>query len=137
MKIVGLISGIALSLLVPVFGLAGEPGAPSGVPSIAAPDAIVEAGDVVVLDVRTVAEFQAGHIENAVNIDVTQAGFSEAIQSLDPKRTYLVHCGANTPNGRADRALATLQQAGFSQLVSLEGGYVAWVAAGGAVTEAQ
>jgi rhodanese-related sulfurtransferase len=37
-----------------------------------------------------------------------------------------VHCTKNPADGRSSRALATLRELGFSNLYSLEGGYVAW-----------
>ena len=106
-----------------------------GVRNVAPLAAIETDAEVVVLDVRTIGEYESGHIPDAVNIDVTQESFKEEIQKLDPSLTYLVHCGANAPNGRADRALASLQEAGFENLENLEGGYVAWVDAGGPVSK--
>ena len=50
-----------------------------------------EAG-VVTLDVRTPGEFFAGHLENAINIDVEGMGFAEAVAELDKSKTYAVYC---------------------------------------------
>ena len=42
------------------------------------------------LDVRTLEEFQEGHISNAKLIDILQAeNFLESIKSLDPKKKLL------------------------------------------------
>jgi predicted sulfurtransferase len=38
---------------------------------------------VVVLDVRTVAEFRTGHLKNAVNIDYTAPDFEQLVGKLD------------------------------------------------------
>jgi phage shock protein E len=46
----------------------------------------------VVIDVRTPAEFSAGHVEGALNIDVEDPSFQSVISTLDPDVTYLVYC---------------------------------------------
>jgi rhodanese-related sulfurtransferase len=46
----------------------------------------------VVIDVRTPAEYAAGHLEGAVNIDVEGPGFAAAVSELDPAGTYAVYC---------------------------------------------
>jgi len=101
---------------------------------LAEPNATVTASELttlsketIVLDVRTAGEFDAGHIPDAVNIDVNSKDFGAKILQLDASKTYVVHCGANVPNGRADKAISQLEQAGISQLISLEGGYGAWI----------
>lgn len=91
--------------------------------------------DIVILDVRTSSEYKSGHILKAINLDVTTNSFESAIQTLDSTKTYLVHCGTNVAMGRAEQALDIMQAARFNNLVNLQGGYVGWVRAGGAVTE--
>lgn len=88
-------------------------------------------GQVVVLDVRTKEEYDAGHIEGSVNVDFNSPDFeAEVKRKLDPKKTYLVHCGVG---GRSRRSLPRLQAAGITNLVHLDGGYTAWEEAGCAV----
>lgn len=87
--------------------------------------------DAIVLDVRTPQEYALGHIDNAVNVNIDDEDFANRISELDPDRLYIVHCGANIPGGRAERALGKLQKAGFTRLRSLQGGYRAWINAGG------
>ena len=48
-----------------------------------------EAG-VVILDVRTKAEFDEGHIANAININVESNEFLSEISKLDKSKTYAV-----------------------------------------------
>jgi rhodanese-related sulfurtransferase len=66
------------------------------------------------------------HIPDAVNVDVQDAAFEDMAKSLDRDKAYIVHCTKNPADGRSSRALATLRELGFSNLYSLEGGYVAW-----------
>ena len=93
--------------------------------------------EVQVLDVRTIQEFKEGHIEGAINIDVTSESFAEKVDKLEKEKTYLVHCGANVENGRAAKAMAQMNSLGFSNLQNLKGGYVAWVKSGGEIVKAQ
>lgn len=79
-----------------------------------------------ILDVRTSAEYKTGHIASALNVDVSAPNFKELAEKLDRKKKYIVHCSANLPNGRTDRAIQSLHQLGFDNLVSLRGGIAAW-----------
>ncbi len=81
----------------------------------------------VVLDVRTPAEFQAGHIPGAVNIDWNGVDFTRKIDALDKTKTYLVYCASG---GRSARACDKMSTLGFSNLYNLEGGIKAWQRAG-------
>jgi phage shock protein E len=82
--------------------------------------------DAIIMDVRTPIEYEISHITDAININVQDKSFDTMIVTLDPKKTYIVHCTKNTSNGRSNRALQTLQNLGFKHLYSLEGGYIAW-----------
>lgn len=87
----------------------------------------------VLLDVRTPAEFAAGHLPGATNIDVESAGFATAVTQLDPSKSYAIYCRSGN---RSKAAMATLQQAGFASVFHLGGGITSWQAAGGDVTTA-
>jgi phage shock protein E len=81
----------------------------------------------IVLDVRTATEFSAGHIPGAINIDVNAPDFEKKVATLDPKKTYLVHCAAGV---RSRKACDKLSRLDFAQLYNLEGGFRAWEKAG-------
>lgn len=83
-------------------------------------------GDVIIMDVRTPAEFQMSHIPQAVNLNVQDDDFKSMAGMLDRDKTYIVHCTKNPADGRSSAALETLQELGFRNLYSLEGGYIAW-----------
>jgi hypothetical protein len=57
----------------------------------AAAERIANDKDVVVLDIRTPAEYEAGHIPGAVLVDCKSANFSEELKKLDPSKTYVMH----------------------------------------------
>ena len=82
---------------------------------------------VVVLDVRTAGEFAAGHIENAINIDVESGSFDSEIAKLDKTVEYAVYCHSGRRSGIAADKLAA---AGFEKISNLEGGIIAWQSAG-------
>lgn len=82
---------------------------------------------VVVLDVRTPAEFATGHLANAINIDAQSGSFEQQIAALDPDKTYAVYCRSGN---RSQGAVATMSDAGFMNIVELESGIVGWQAAG-------
>ena len=84
----------------------------------------------VLLDVRTAAEFAAGHLEGAVNVDVESAAFAQTLATLDPAKNYAVYCRSGN---RSKAAMTAMQQAGFGHLFDLAGGIGAWQSAGGRV----
>lgn len=80
--------------------------------------------EIVVLDVRTQGEYAEGHLPNSKNMDVLQeAQFMEKIRQLDPKKTYLIYCRTGR---RSLTAAEILAKNGFTHLLNMEGGIVAW-----------
>ena len=79
--------------------------------------------EFVVLDVRTPAEFAAGHLAGAINVDFKSPDFQAQAAKLDRGKTYLVYCRTGHRSGLA---LPLLQRLGFSHLLHLEGGISAW-----------
>ena len=86
--------------------------------------------DVVVLDVRTPEEYAEGHLPGAVNLDVSDPGFVEALDELDQDATYAVYCRTGS---RSLAAAETMREAGFDDVFDLEGGIVAWQSNGGRI----
>jgi phage shock protein E len=80
-----------------------------------------------VLDIRTPAEFAAGHIAGAVNVDFLGGDFDAKLGALDKSKTYVVHCASG---GRSGRSLPKLEAAKFGGLLHMNGGFKAWTAAG-------
>ena len=80
----------------------------------------------MVLDVRTPEEYTSGHIDGAVNININGDNFSKKVAELDKDKSYIVHCAANVENGRSAKSLKIMADLGFENLMSMEGGIVAW-----------
>lgn len=82
---------------------------------------------VIVLDVRTAAEFAEGHLENAINIDVEGGQFDSGIAQLDKTKTYAVYCRSGRRSGNA---VEKMSSAGFASLFNLNAGIIDWQSQG-------
>jgi rhodanese-related sulfurtransferase len=82
--------------------------------------------NLIVLDIRTPAEFAKGHLVGATNIDFLARGFSNQLSRLERDRVYLVHCASGR---RSRESLKTFESLGFESIIHLEGGMKAWEAA--------
>ncbi|SFT90849.1 Rhodanese-related sulfurtransferase [Lishizhenia tianjinensis] len=80
--------------------------------------AATEKGQVI--DVRTAAEFEGGHLEGAQNLDFLNGDFQAALQNMDKSAPVLVYCQSG---GRSAKARTMLEEAGFENIVEMEGGY--------------
>lgn len=78
---------------------------------------------VIVLDVRTAAEFAEGHLENAINIDVEGGQFDTGIAQLDKTKTYALYCRSGRRSGTA---VEKMSSAGFTSLFNLNVGIIDW-----------
>jgi rhodanese-related sulfurtransferase len=87
---------------------------------------------VIILDVRTPEEFNAGHIENAININVADSNFSSEVSKLDKNATVAVYCRSANRSGVATKEMAEL---GFTDMYDMQGGIIDWEAAGGPVVQ--
>jgi rhodanese-related sulfurtransferase len=86
--------------------------------------------DLVVLDVRMPAEWEASHIPGALHFPLD--GLQHSMRALDRDCSLAVHCKSGY---RSAIATSLLQSAGFSHVMNVSGGYDAWIAAGFPVTE--
>jgi len=92
-----------------------------------APQAIQAAS--LLIDVREPAEFQQGHLAGAINIPrgmlEFRMGGSPEFEARD--QTIVLYCKTS---GRSALSAASLQEMGYLNISSINGGYDAWVAAG-------
>ncbi len=79
-----------------------------------------------ILDVRTVDEYNNGHIEGAVLADISSNLFQEVTSKLDKSKPVYVYC---LSGGRSGEAASQLQQMGFKSVINLSGGMLAWQSA--------
>ena len=108
-------------------------------PALVEPKTIVERlawGDqsLVLLDVRTPAEYGEGHVPGAINIPHTEIASRIGELSAARDRDLVVYCRSGV---RTEQALAELRKAGFSRLFHLKGDYLRWSGEKRPVTVAQ
>lgn len=85
---------------------------------------VVVGKDVQLVDVRTPAEYNAGKIDDAINIDfMNQKTFKEAFEKLDKTKTLYIYCRSGN---RSQKSIPFLKAMGFKDIYDLKGGYNAW-----------
>lgn len=83
---------------------------------------IINLDNTQLIDLRSMNEFESGHIENAQNI-VYDEDFVRNISRLDKTQPVAVYCRTG---GRSEKCARILKEAGFEKIYDLEGGYEAW-----------
>ncbi|AKB86124.1 rhodanese-like domain-containing protein [Methanococcoides methylutens] len=86
---------------------------------------MIDSGDVFLLDVRSVGEFETEHIEGAVNINVNE--LSSRLDEVPRDETILVYCRSGS---RSVTASNILVDAGYTDVYNMLGGINEWKAAG-------
>lgn len=86
----------------------------------------LSSNNYILLDIRTVDEFNEGHIKGAKQIDYYQTqAFSDYLDTLDKSKKYLIYCRTGRRTGLA---LNLFKQKGFTNVSDLKGGYNSWLA---------
>lgn len=106
---------------------AAAPAATSTTIGVADLKARMDQGAVTLVDVRTPAEYNDGHVPGAVNIPLDELG--GRLAELEPHKADDVHliCAVG---GRSAKATAILAQAGFTKATNVDGGTNGWRDAG-------
>ncbi len=91
-------------------------------------EARLAAGDTFVLvDVREESEYAAGHAAGAVHIGKGVIERDIEAKVPDPATPLVLYCGGGF---RSALAADALQKIGYTNVVSMDGGWSAWVKAG-------
>lgn len=77
----------------------------------------------VLLDVRTNAEYNEGHLKNVMQHDFYATDFDEWLLKLDKEKRFLVYC--RTDN-RSAKAFNKLKDAQFPRIQYMKGGFTEW-----------
>jgi thioredoxin 1 len=122
---------LLVSLL--VFSCAGAQHSPSQIQNIdaAAFKKLVDAGNGIVLDVRTQEEWNEGTIPNATTIDFYGDDFKDKINLMNKEKEIYVYCLAGS---RSAKAASILIENGFTKVYNLTGGFRSWKENGFPVT---
>ena len=80
--------------------------------------------DYILVDVRTIEEYESGHIQDAINFDFYSGSFQKEILSLDKSSSIILYC--RTQN-RSTKTANYLKENGYKEINVLEGGITSWV----------
>ena len=85
------------------------------------------------LDVREPDEYAAGHLPNAINIPRGLLEFKlAAMPQIEANAKVVLYCKTS---GRAALAALVMQEMGYTNVCSIEGGFDCWADAGNAVVK--
>ncbi len=83
--------------------------------------------NALIIDVRKAQEYESGHLQHALLLDVSDPkAFEEKIKTLDKERTYYIYCRSGR---RSQTAAKTMMKHGL-KVYDLKGGIEAWKKAG-------
>ena len=80
--------------------------------------------DYILVDVRTLEEFESGHIQDAIHFDFYSESFQNDILSLDKSSSIILYC--RTQN-RSTKTANYLIENGYKEITVLVGGITSWV----------
>ena len=80
--------------------------------------------DYILVDVRTLEEYESGHIQDAVNFDFYSESFDNDILTLDKSSSIILYC--RTQN-RSTKTANYLKENGYKEITVLVGGITSWV----------
>ena len=86
----------------------------------------------VLLDIRTPAEIEDGHLPGAVDLNFRDPGFADKLSRLDRNRTYLIYCRTANRTGQAFELMTSM---GFTKVYDMQGGIREWIELGYPVCE--
>lgn len=103
----------AITLVALLGGCASDDANSAGAPPAAS---VVVAESANIIDVRSDAEYAAGHLAGATQFDLSNGDLEEALGTLDKNAEYFVYCRSGN---RSAQAVAMMEQAGFTEVTDL------------------
>ena len=79
--------------------------------------------DVLIIDLRTAADYKTGHIKGAKSSPLTDFAKDVVNYSSYKDKPVLIYCNSGNT---ATRAIKLLKNTGFNKINNLEGGIAAW-----------
>jgi len=105
-----------------IWNLIADPGGKNAVDPLAA-TTMINHDDAVVLDVRSMKEFQDGHIVNSINIPLNGLGNNLKQMEKHRDKPVVIVCRSGSRSGSA---CSVLRKNGFENVKNLRGGMLAW-----------
>lgn len=88
---------------------------------------LLNKSNLIILDVRTPAEFAQGHLPGARNLDFFGGRFDHDVASLPRDKQVLLYCRSGKRSAGAAEALGN---AGIKRIMDMHQGFQAWEKAG-------
>lgn len=120
---------MVVALLIPAFAFAEIKNE-----DVAKVEELIKSGKYTVIDVRTKEEYDAGHIQGALNFDYYNDDFEERIEAelKDKNKPYIIYCRSGM---RSLYSAEILEELGYTDVTNMKGGFLAWQSAGIPVAE--
>jgi rhodanese-related sulfurtransferase len=83
----------------------------------------LQTGEYIVLDVRTVEDYQAGNIEGAKLLDYNGADFEQGLANIPKDYKYLIY---STEGVTSKKAMKRMEELGFKYVLELDKGIKEW-----------
>lgn len=85
----------------------------------------ISKNDVLLFDVRTMEEFNSGHLKGSVNIDFyDEKLFDKFFKKVKKSELIYIYCRSGN---RSQKSSEILKKLGFVKIYDLEGGYKNWI----------
>jgi len=79
--------------------------------------------DLIIIDVSTPQEYEALHLEGAINVNLLSRFFKTRLDIMDKNKTYIIYCKVG---GRSKIAQKVMKKFGFTKIYNLVGGTLLW-----------
>ena len=83
------------------------------------------------IDVRTLEEFQSGHISTAINIDFFSTNFIDEIKEFETSLNLILYCRSDNRSSKSAKILADND---FKNVYVIKGGIEEWIGQGNPVS---
>ena len=81
--------------------------------------------NVLLFDIRTMDEFNSGHLKGSINIDFYEEKlFDKFFKKVNKSKPIYIYCRSGN---RSKKSSEKLKKLGFVKIYDLEGGYKNWI----------
>jgi len=84
----------------------------------------IQETEYILIDVRTIQEYESGFIKQAINIDFYSESFKNDILSVEKDSKVILYCRTNN---RSNKTAKILLENGYMDVNVIDGGITSWV----------